>query len=51
MASEEEQDVRTRMMVRAWKDPDFRALVRTDPRAAMVEMGADVPPNMTIIVV
>lgn len=48
---QETQDLRTRVILRAWKDTDFRQLVRENPRAAIESMGETVPEGMSFNVV
>ena len=49
-AQDEGQDLRTRVLVRAWKDPEFRALVRNDPGAAVKQLGVSLPDNIKLAV-
>jgi hypothetical protein len=49
--NEEDLDLRTRVQVRAWRDEEFRQLVRTDPKAAVESLGITVPEGMNFNVV
>jgi hypothetical protein len=49
--SEEDLDLRTRVQLRAWQDPEFRQLVRTDPKAAVESLGVTVPEGLNFNVV
>lgn len=44
-------DLRTRVTIRAWEDPEFRQLVRTNPKAAIESMGESVPENFIFNIV
>jgi hypothetical protein len=45
------EKLRTKIIVRAWKDPSFRKKLLKNPRAAIKEMGFNVPENLEIHVV
>lgn len=49
--SEEGLDLRTRVQIRAWRDAEFRQLVRTDPKAAIASLGVEVPEGLNFNVV
>ncbi|MBV9822333.1 MAG: nitrile hydratase subunit alpha [Actinobacteria bacterium] len=49
--NEEGLDLRTRVQIQAWRDPEFRQLVRTDPRAAVRSLGLEVPDGLDFTVV
>jgi hypothetical protein len=49
--NEEDLDLRTRVQVRAWRDEEFRQLVRTDPKAAIESLGIAVPEGLNFNVV
>ena len=42
------EDVRTKIIVRAWKDPRFKEKLLKDPRAVMKEYGVVLPENVQV---
>lgn len=49
--ADESLDLRTRVQIAAWRDADFRQLVRTDPKAAIESLGVEVPAGLTFNIV
>ena len=45
------EKLRVKIIVRAWKDPRFKEKFLKNPKAAMKEMGLDVPDNTQVKVV
>lgn len=50
-ASDVQSDLRTRVQIKAWKDADFRQLLKDDPRAAIESLGETVPEGLQFEVV
>ena len=49
--SPEYENIYEKIVARAWRDPEFKARLIADPRAAAGEMGLDWGDNVTITVV
>ena len=39
-----------RAVARAWRDPEFRARLEADPRAVLIEGGANVPEGVDVVI-
>lgn len=37
-------------VARAWRDPDYAERLRVDPSAALAEIGAEIPDDVTLVV-
>ena len=40
-----------KIIAKAWRDPDYKAKLLTDPHAALAEVGVEVPPGTTLKVI
>lgn len=45
------QEIRSKIIAKAWKDPVFKKKLLSNPTSALKEMGVDLPPNATVKVV
>jgi hypothetical protein len=41
-------ETRSKVIAKAWKDPSFKQKLLKDPKAALKEMGCDVPEKVTV---
>ncbi|HEX8700484.1 MAG TPA: hypothetical protein VF815_16665 [Myxococcaceae bacterium] len=41
-------DIHAQVLVRSWRDPQFRELVKKDPRQALKQMGYEVPDDLQL---
>jgi hypothetical protein len=39
-----------RAVARAWRDPEFRARLEADPRGVLIESGAEVPDDVSVVI-
>jgi hypothetical protein len=51
MFLQEQQKNLGRVIAKAWSDPDFKARLKTEPRAVLIEMGVEPPVGVQIEVV
>ena len=42
------QAVMTKIITKAWSDPEYKARLKADPSAALAEAGVNVPKNVTV---
>ncbi|MCZ4351722.1 NHLP leader peptide family RiPP precursor [Roseovarius aestuarii] len=48
MSTVQFQDYYGQVVARAWTDPDFKARLKTEPRAALAEMGLGYPEDVRL---
>lgn len=51
MSKKDFETIRAKIIAHAWKDPRFKEKLMKNPRAAMKEMGFEVPENIQVRVV
>ena len=44
-------EIRAKIIARAWKDPEFKKRLIQNPKAALKEMGVQIPDNVKITIV